>query len=156
MAERINAEGLQLVKHFEGLRLTAYLDPVGLWTIGYGHTAGVRPGDTISEVEAERLLLSDLAQFEAGVAGRAMVAVNENEFSALVSLAFNIGLANFARSSVLKRLNAGNRSGAANGFALWNKGRVHGQLVVLPGLTRRRAAEKTLFLKPVAPAGASP
>jgi lysozyme len=153
MAGRINAEGLNLIKEFEGLRLSSYLDPVGVWTIGYGHTAGIKPGDKISAGEAERLLLSDLAQFEAGVDSLVTVAVNENEFSALVVLAFNIGLTKFARSSVLKRLNAGNRSGAADTFALWNKGRVKGALVVLPGLTRRRTAEKALFLKPVAPAG---
>jgi lysozyme len=156
MAGRINPEGLNLVKHFEGLRLVAYLDPVGVWTIGYGHTAGVNPGDRVSAGEAERLLLSDLAHFEAGVDGLVTVLVNENELSALVALAFNIGLAQFARSSVLKRLNADNRSGAADAFALWNKGRVKGRLVILPGLARRRAAEKALFLKPVALAGPHP
>lgn len=111
-------------------------------------------GDTIDEEEAERLLRSDLQEVERGTQRLVEVPLNANEFSALVSLAYNIGLANFSKSTVLKRLNAGNRFGAADAFGLWIKARVAGRSVILPGLRRRRAAERALFLKPVAPESA--
>jgi len=156
MAAQINVEGLSLLKLFEGLRLEAYLDAVGIWTIGYGHTAGVRPGDTVTPAQAESLLENDLHAFARGVSHLVRVPLNENEFAALVSLAYNIGLGKLAKSRVLKRLNAGDRRGAADAFDLWNKGRVDGQLAILPGLSRRRAAERTLFLKPIAVPTADP
>jgi lysozyme len=149
---KTNAEGLRLIKQFEGLRLEAYADAVGVLTIGYGHTRGVQPGDTIGEADAERLLREDIAATEAALAKLIAVPVNGNEFSALVSLAYNIGAANFAKSSVLRRLNADERTGAADAILLWVKGRVSGKLVRLEGLARRRAAERALFLKPEQPA----
>jgi len=148
---KTNAEGLRLIKQFEGLRLEAYVDAVGVRTIGYGHTSSVKPGDTISEADAERLLREDIAKTEAAIAKLLGVPVNGNEFSALVSLAYNIGAANFAKSSVRKRLNTGDRAGAAAAILLWAKGRVNGKLKVLSGLARRRAAERALFLKPDLP-----
>lgn len=148
---KTGAEGLHLIKQFEGLRLEAYVDAVGVLTIGYGHTRGVKPGDTISEADAERLLLDDVAETEAAIATLLRVPVNGNEFSALVSLAYNVGAANFAKSSVLRHLNAGDRAGAAEAILLWSKGRVNGKLALLPGLARRRAAERALFLKPDLP-----
>jgi len=139
----INAHGLKLVKDFEGLKLKAYRCPAGIATIGYGSTGPhVRMGMTISEAEAERLLRKDVARFEAGVrAAVSSVPTTRNQFSAMVSLAFNIGLAAFQRSTVLKRHLAGNHLGAARAFGLWNK--ANG--TVLPGLTRRRAAEAELY-----------
>ncbi len=143
---RINQAGLDLIKTFEGLELEAYVDPVGIWTIGFGHTGEVREGMVISPAQAEDLLRKDVSRTEKGVSSVINQNVNENEFSALVSLAYNIGNAALASSTALKRLNIGDRLGAAQAIEWWNKGRVNGRLVELPGLTRRRAAEKNLFL----------
>jgi len=157
---KINAAGLALVRAFEGCRLLAYddLDPdrvllpgdklKGTLTIGHGHTGpDVRIGQRITATEAETLLAADLAEAERGVAALAGVPPGDNAFAALVSLAFNIGLGNFRRSTLLRRLNAGDRLGAAAEFARWNKAKGK----VLAGLTRRRAAEAALFLAPEAP-----
>jgi len=143
---RINQAGLELIKTFEGLELEAYIDPVGIWTIGYGHTGDVREGMMISPGQAEELLRKDVSRTEKGVSNVINQNVHENEFSALVSLAYNIGNSALASSTALKRLNLGDRLGAAQAIEWWNKGRVNGRLVELPGLTRRRAAEKALFL----------
>ena len=143
-----NQAGLDLIKMFEGLRLEAYVDAVGIWTIGYGHTKGVRAGMVITEEKAEQFLREDLADAEGAVSRLVKVPINGNEFSALASLVFNIGSGNFQRSTVLRRLNAEDRVGAADAIEWWNKGRVNGVLTVLPGLVRRRAAEKALFLTP--------
>lgn len=141
----INHEGLELIKVFEGCELKAYRDAVGVLTIGYGSTGGhVKAGMTITRVEAEQLLREDLQRFEVGVDQRlGDTEVTDNQFSAMVSLAFNIGLANFGGSSVLRRILADNVQGAADAFLMWNK--AGGK--ELKGLTRRRAAERELFLK---------
>lgn len=150
MGRRINDAGLALIKRFEGLELTAYRDAVGVLTIGYGHTGpDVKREMTITHGEAERLLLSDLSRFENGV--EAMLTgyqATDGEFSAMVSLSFNIGLANLATSTLLKRHKLGNRIGAANAFLMWDKARnpATGQLRQLPGLIRRREAERKLYL----------
>ena len=137
----INAAGLRLIKRWESLRLEAYTCPAGVPTIGYGHTRGVRLGDVIDEPRAEALLLADIENFEAGVHRLLKVPLTENQFSALVSLAFNIGLHAFGGSTLLKRLNAGDLL-CADEFMRWNKaGRQ-----VLNGLTARRFAERALFL----------
>lgn len=149
---KVHAEGLRLIKEFEGLSLAAYRDAAGVATIGYGHTAGVKLGDSITKAEAERLLAKDAADVAARLAKLIHVPVSANEFSALVSLAFNIGMGAFAKSTVLRRLNAADRKGAADAILLWDKARVGGKLVPLAGLTRRRAAERALFVKPDAPA----
>lgn len=143
-----NEAGLELIKMFEGLRLEAYVDAVGIWTIGYGHTQGVAPGMVITEEQAEAFLRQDLSDAEAAVSRYVKVRLNDNEFSALASLVFNIGSGNFQRSTVLRRLNNEDRVGAADAIEWWNKGRVNGVLTSLPGLVRRRAAEKALFLTP--------
>lgn len=139
-----NAKGIALIKSFEALRLTGYLPtPDDVPTIGYGHTGPeVRVGQTISQAQAEALLRQDLEQFEAGVTrliGNA--ATTDNQFAAMVSLAFNIGLGNFKASSVLSAHKAGNPSKAQQAFHLWNqqKGKV------LQGLVRRRKAEAELY-----------
>ncbi len=143
---RINQAGLNLIKAFEGLELESYIDPVGIWTIGYGHTGNVKEGMVISPAQAEDLLRKDVDRTEKGVGSIVNTNVNENEFSALISLAYNIGTAALASSTAVKRLNIGDRLGAAQAIEWWNKGRVNGRLIELPGLTRRRAAEKALFL----------
>jgi GH24 family phage-related lysozyme (muramidase) len=149
---RINDAGLALVKEFEGLKLKAYPDP-GTggkpWTIGYGHTSAagppdVEPGDTITEIEAETILRNDLAVFERHVlAATSGVSLTENQFSALVSLVFNVGPGAFESSTLLRLLKQGNIVGAANEFPGWNM--AAGK--VLTGLTRRRQKEQELFLK---------
>jgi len=143
MARRINAAGLQLVKDFEGCKLAAYLCPAGVPTIGFGSTGShVRMGMRISQGEADELLLEDLERFEEGVerlVGNA--STSDNQFAAMVSLAFNIGLDAFAGSTVLKRHKLGNHIGASNAFVRWNKARGK----VVPGLIRRREAEARLY-----------
>ena len=142
-----NAAGISLIETSEGLVLTATRDPTGLWTIGYGHTVGVTAGERITPAQASALLAQDLAVFEAGV-GAVALNPSSNEFSAMVSLAFNIGMGAFKGSTVLRDHNAGNKAGAADAFLLWNKAHVDGQLVELRGLDVRRAAERALYLKP--------
>lgn len=139
----INAAGLALIKQFEGCKLTAYLCPAKVWTIGYGSTgAHVKPGMTITAREAEDLLRADLRRFEQGVASE-LGDATDNQFSACVSLAFNIGLAAFLRSTVLRKHQEGDRAAAAHAFKLWNK--AGGK--ILPGLVRRRDAEAALYRK---------
>ena len=141
---KINAAGLALIKEFEGLRCEAYRCPAGVLTIGYGSTGPhVKVGMVISEERAEELLLSDLRRFENGV--EALVgnaATSDNQFSAMVSLGFNIGLGKLATSTVLKRHKLGNKIGCANAFLMWNRGGGR----ILPGLVRRREAERKLYL----------
>lgn len=144
---KINAKGLELVKSFEGLKLDAYLCPAGIPTIGYGHTGkDVKLGQRISLLDAEKLLEKDLARFEAAVS--ILVAdspTTSDQFSALVSFAYNLGPSALKASTLLKRHKAGDIRGASEQFLAWNKARQKGQLVVLPGLTRRRSAESRLY-----------
>lgn len=148
---KISDEGLRLIKSFEGYHsrlkdggCAAYLCPAGVPTIGWGCTEGVKLGMTWTEQEAEDALRGELAKFEAGVARYVTVGLNQNEFDALVSLTYNIGLGAFHGSSVLKCLNNDDRAGAAKAFMMWRKG--GGK--VLPGLVSRRQRESALFLKP--------
>lgn len=152
----ITDEGIALIKRFEGLSLDAYQDIAGIWTIGYGHTTGVTPGQRITEAEAEALLRDELDRFENGVNSAVKVDINPNEFSALVSFSYNVGLGALRSSTALRRLNAGDRMGAADALTWWNKATVDGRKVVVRGLTRRRAAERALFLKPYPDVGFSP
>jgi GH24 family phage-related lysozyme (muramidase) len=131
-----------LIQSFEGLRLRAYQDSVGVWTIGYGTTAGVRPGMVITEEQALEFLRRDVDQFEAAVADLVTVLLTADQFSALVSFVYNLGAGSLRQSTLLKLLNQGNVHGAAEEFLRWNK--AGGQ--VLAGLTRRRNAERALFL----------
>ena len=141
--------GFNLIKAYEGLRLSAQADQGGDdWTVGYGHKNGARPGQTVTEGEATRLLQSDVSPIEAVIRKTVRAPLNQNEHDALVSLIFNIGEANFRRSTVLEKLNAGDRLGAAEAFERWSRAHVDGKLVKLDGLVRRRAAEKSLFLMP--------
>ncbi|MBF7012549.1 lysozyme [Novosphingobium resinovorum] len=148
MRRTINSAGKAIVKLAEGLRLVAYLCPANVWTIGFGSTEGVRKGMKITKEEAEVLLDKDLETFERAVEKLVPTSTTANEFSAMVSLAYNIGVANFKGSSVLRGHLAGNKKGAAASFTLWNKARVKGVLTVLPGLVKRRAEEAKLYLTP--------
>lgn len=135
----------ELIKSFEGLELEAYLCPANVWTIGYGHTGNVHEGQTITKQEAEELLDQDLEVFRRGVRKAVTVDLNENQFGALVSFAYNVGIGSLQSSTLLKLLNAGDYAGAADQFLRWNK--ASGK--VLTGLTRRREAERAVFLTPV-------
>ena len=138
----INSEGVKLIKSFEGMELEAYLDAVDVWTIGYGHTKTAEPGMHITEAQAEELLRQDLEEFEEAVTEAVQVSINPNQFSALVSFCFNLGAGSLFESTLLRLLNQGDFQGAADQFPRWNK--AGGQ--VLEGLTRRRKAERALFL----------
>ena len=138
----ISDDGLDLIKHFEGLRLTAYDDGVGVWTIGYGHTEGVAPGDKITEHEAHVMLAYDVARFEDAVNTYVFTDLEQHEFDACVSLSFNIGEKAFRTSTLCTLLNLNRKDMAAEQFPRWNKagGRV------MKGLVKRRAAEQAMFL----------
>lgn len=143
----IGQKGIQLIKEFEGLKLQAYLCPALIPTIGYGHTKTVTQADvknkkTITKEVAEVLLKGDLVSFERCVNRVVKVDLNQNQFDALVSLAFNIGVGAFSRSTLMRRLNESKYEIAAEQFAAWRMG--GGK--ILPGLVRRRAAERQLFL----------
>ena len=138
----INQEGLNLIKAFEGLYLEAYQDPVGIWTIGYGHIQGVTEGMKITLAQAEELLRQDLARYETAVQDAVEVTINEDQFSALTSFCFNLGAGSLFRSTLLKLLNQGKIAEAANEFPRWDK--AGGQPLL--GLSRRRRAERALFL----------
>lgn len=148
----ISQNGINLIKSFEGLRLKAYDDGVGVITIGYGTTRypnghKVQLGDTCTEKQAEQYLANDLVKFEKAVNDLIKVPVNQNQYDAIVSFTYNVGIGALSTSTVLKLLNSGDYLGCAKALLSWNKGRVNGKLVELGGLTRRRNAEKDLFLK---------
>ncbi|MGH6803602.1 MAG: glycoside hydrolase family protein [Methyloceanibacter sp.] len=143
----INRAGLDLIKSFESLRLKAYRDPVGIWTVGYGHTGpDVYPGLEISKPEAEQLLADDLRESEEGVRELVAVPLNDNQFAALVSFAFNAGGGALKGSTLRRKLNKKDYKGAAGEFPKWIYGTIKGKKVLLPGLVRRRAQERNLFL----------
>ena len=144
---KTSKNGIQLIKQFEGCRLKAYKCPANVWTIGIGHTETVNgkpivEGMTITELMAETLLTIDLQKFENAINTLVKKSLTQNEFDALVSFVFNVGIGAFRNSTMLRLLNQGNISEAALQFQRWNK--AGGK--VLKGLTRRRLAEKTLFL----------
>ncbi len=149
---KINNAGLELVKSFEGCVLHSYQDSVGIWTSGYGHTSGVRPGQTISQAEADQNLHEDLSSSEEAVQRLVKVVLTSNQFSALVSFVFNLGEGSLASSTLLRLFNSGETVLAAKEFLKWD--RAGG--VELPGLTRRRTAEMHLFLTPEEASPAKP
>ncbi len=138
---KINDAGLKLIKEYEGCKLKAYLDAVHVWTIGYGHTGGCYGGRVITQEEADELLKSDIESFEEQVDNLIDIVVNENQYSAIIAFVFNLGAHAFKNSTLLVKLNEGDFAGAAKEFLRWNKA---GGLA-MPGLTRRRQAEKDLF-----------
>lgn len=147
---KTNKAGIDLIKSFEGCRLKAYPDPATggePYTIGWGLTSAagiikVTPGLRITQEQADAYLVQSLSKYEEAVSKALKVAPTANQFSACVSLCFNIGPGAFAKSSVARKFNAGDMAGAAKSFLLWN--RAAGK--VMAGLTRRREAEKKLFL----------
>lgn len=138
---KISAEGLALIKKFEGLELKAYQCSAGVWTIGYGHTKGVQPGDEWSEDHANHMLEVELEEYENYVNESVTIALSQNQFDALVSWVYNLGPANFKSSTMLKVLNSGDYEGVPAQMKRWNK--AGGK--VLEGLIRRREAEALLF-----------
>ena len=137
---KISERGINLIKKFEGIRLEAYQDSVGVWTIGYGHTEGVKKGDKISADQADALLMHDLAIFQRGVNRAVNVPLTQGQFDALVSFAFNLGVGALQGSTLLRKLNAG--SDASGEFERW----VYAGGGKLAGLVRRREAERALFV----------
>jgi lysozyme len=147
MKRKTDEAGIDFITEQEGYELQRYKDSAGLWTIGVGHL--IKPGEHLTSItreQAEKLLRDDLAETEEAINHLVRVPLNQNEFNALVSLAFNIGVGRkgFAGSSLLRFLNAGDYTGAANQFVRWN--RAGGRVV--NGLTERRLREKKLFLTP--------
>lgn len=140
-------KGIALIKEFEGCKLTAYQDSVGVWTIGYGWTQPVdgktiRAGMTIKQETAERLLKTGLVSYESDVSRLVKVGLTQGQFDALVAFTYNLGARSLSTSTLLRKLNAGDYTGAAAEFMSWNK--AGGK--ALKGLTRRREAERALFL----------
>ncbi len=139
---KTSIEGLALIKKFEGLELEAYKCAAGVWTIGYGHTKDVQPGDVISESHADHMLEVELEEFEAYINNNVTAALSQNQFDALVSWVYNLGPANLKASTMLKVLNSGDYEGVPAQIKRWNK--AGGK--VLEGLIRRREAEALLFI----------
>ena len=135
---RLSQDGLNMVKKYEGLFTKAYVCPAGVLTIGYGHTGpDVKPGQRITEAQAEQLLRQDMSKFEAAVKRQVKVPLTQGQFDALTSFTFNCGEGALKKSTLLKKLNAGDYAGAQAEFQKWNKGGGR----VLPGLVKRRAEE---------------
>lgn len=149
MARQVNKAGLELVKRFEGLHTQAYRCPAGIWTIGYGHTSGVKPGTEVTAKQAEQLLNEDLLESGGRVEQLVKVPLTDNQFSALVSFTFNAGAGSLQASTLLRRLNTRDYDGVPVELAKWVKATDPrtGQKVALPGLVRRRAAEADLWLQ---------
>lgn len=137
-------QGLEITKHFEGLKLSAYQDQGGTWTIGYGHTGSARRGQIITEEEAERLLREDILTAVDCVNRLVLVPLNQNQFDALVDWTFNLGCGRLRSSTLLRHLNASNYEAAAGEFKRW----VHIGKVVSAGLVRRRAQNEQTFRTP--------
>ena len=138
----ISNKGIELIKKYEGCRLSSYKCPAGVWTIGYGHTKGVREGMNITLKEANIFLQNDLKIHEKNVAKLVKVPLNQNQFDALVSFEFNVGISNFQKSTLLKKLNKNDFIGASGEFEKW----IYANHKPLLGLAKRRKAEKELFL----------
>lgn len=142
-----NDAAIDILKSHEGLALDAYPE-ADYWLIGYGHKGRqVRQGMTITALTAQRYLREDLRSHEDYIRSVVLVPLNENEFSALVILSYNIGNGAFRNSTVLRLLNEDDRKAAADAFLMWNKVKRNGKLTVSTQLTGRREAEKDLFLK---------
>ena len=147
MSKSISKTGIDLISSFEGIRLNAYDDGVGVWTIGIGTTVypngvKVKKGDTCTEAQAKAYMAHDLKKFEAAVNNAVKIPLNQNQFDALVSLAYNIGTGAFSKSTLVKKLNGNDIRGAADQFDVW----VNAGGKRMQGLVNRRAKEKALFL----------
>ncbi|ABN42257.1 gp53 [Sodalis phage phiSG1] len=140
---QISEQGQRLIQDFEACRLEAYPCSARVWTIGYGHTGSVKPGDQITVAQAEAWLAEDIAAAEKAVNTLVTVPLSQGQFDALCSFVFNVGRPAFASSTLLKKLNAGEVAGAADEFLRW----VHAGPKALKGLKRRRTEERALFLQ---------
>jgi len=138
---KVSNAGVDLIKRFEGVKLKAYRDSVGIPTIGYGHTHAVKDGDVITGQQADEFLREDLAVAELAVNTNVRVPISQGQFDAMVSFVFNLGAGNFVKSTLLKKLNAGDYDGASAEFGRW----VQAGGKTLPGLVKRRAAEREMF-----------
>ena len=139
----VGYKGLKLIKQYEGLRLKAYKCPAGVWTIGYGHTKGVKEGDVITERDADRLLSEDLTPVEQYLNAN-MAGLNQNQFDALASFCFNLGINNFVRSTLKKKIEAhASKSEITGEFLKW----VNANGKVMAGLLKRRTAEANLYFE---------
>lgn len=138
---KASAKGIELIKRWEGLRTNAYQCPAKVWTIGYGHTRGVKPDMMISHQHAEDLLLEDLMEYEEAVRELVKVPLSQGQFDALVSFSFNVGVGALASSTLLRKLNQGQYREAVAELHRWNKA----GKTVLPGLVERRNDEHALF-----------
>ncbi|MDB5451714.1 MAG: lysozyme family protein [Caulobacteraceae bacterium] len=145
---RVSRAAIELLKRFEGYRQRAAELPDGRWTIGHGHTLTAREGAEVSESDAEALLLYDLVAVAHAVNEAVFAPLTQNQFDALCSFVFNIGLDNFRQSAVLRRLNEGQHLQAACAMEMWRQAEFGGERIVVDALVRRRSAEKTLFLTP--------
>lgn len=146
-SNNLSDNGMKLLEQFEGLRLEAYLDSAGIATIGYGTIkypdgSKVKKGDKITKDQAKQYKLHDLKEFENTVNTSVTVPLTQNQYDALVSLAYNIGSSAFKNSTLLKKLNSGDYKGSTEQFLVWNK--VNSKKV--QGLVNRREAERNLFL----------
>ncbi|AVV37816.1 lysozyme [Pantoea vagans] len=139
---KVSNNGINLIKRFEGLELKAYKDSVGILTIGYGHTHAVKAGDAITSERADAYLREDLQVAELTINTNVKVKLTQGQFDALVSFVFNLGSGNFVKSTLIRKLNAGDYAGAADEFGKW----VNAGGKKLPGLVKRRAAEREVFL----------
>ncbi len=144
----VSPAAIELIKRFEGFRRTSAPVGDGRWTVGYGHTRSAREGAQVSESDAEALLGYDLVDIQAAVNDWTFTPLTQNQFDALVSFVFNIGLDAFRQSSVLRRVNEGAMLQAACAMEMWRKAEFEGERIIVDALIRRRAAEKALFLTP--------
>jgi lysozyme len=145
---QVSRAAIDMIKRLEGYRRKAARLSDGRWIVGYGHVRTARQGVEVSEADAEALLIYDLISVSHGINASAHTPLTQNEFDALVSFAFSIGLESFRQSLVLRRLNEGAHLQAACAMELWRKSEVEGEIIVVDALVRRRAAEKALFLTP--------
>jgi lysozyme len=146
--QQASKAAIDLIKRFEGFAPRAVALPDGRWMIGHGHTASAREGAVVSEADAEALLIYDLRAVAQGIAASVFTPLSQNQFDALCSFAFNIGLDSFRRSAVVRRINAGALHEAALALEAWRAADFEGERIIVDALVRRRAAEKALFLKP--------
>lgn len=142
---KTSSKGIEFIKKHEGFRARAYQCPAGVWTIGYGHTRGVKSGDVIDKAQGERFLIQDVQTAEQEVNSHGLI-INQNQFDALVSFVFNVGSGNFSRSTLLRKLKVNSNDATISyEFSRWK----HGGGKVLPGLVKRRKEEAELYFKRV-------
>lgn len=143
MTRRINQAGLAILKHYESCELEAYLCPNRRWTCGWGETEGVTRNTKWTQTYADERLEQSLRVREAAIEKLVTVSLTSNQFSSLVSFVYNVGVDAFSKSTLLRLLNKGDYSGASEQFRRWDKAGAR----ILPGLTRRRIAERDLFMR---------